>query len=577
MAVAGRDGGRGPSWSYQDSRPSSYSISSSSGTISTVYTSTVGSHHHSSTSTEVPMHFRLELDSVDKAEKKEEQMKHIKSLVQEFFVSGNVGVVERWLTELGVGWVLHLADGVPARRTSDVCSWTRALAEIVETIGSTELLFPDRGSMDLPVSICEGQEAPDDQFLLRRVANKLLRRLTSNLFRRNNSSGCEEGPSTGRGSEHGSDSVSLPTICEGEGQGHVATESEEQASIPDRQFQCAQFFQETMLKMLPFVDPIAGGVVGDEMQAPHEKLIILLSIRGALSKALPQICLASSSRTSAEVLRIQHDMVRLLAEKEVTTGGAIWSTMEGIRARILETMEDGDGSSGTQVPQEGSSDIHMATQAAISYFRFLRVNYSSLAPVVSVKHVPQIVAVPPMDSMIIEMASCLEEKLAKKSESFQNRSLGFLFLLNNSYLISQQVEPIWSAVQSNNVAALNSSSFLSFMEAHTADATRKIGSYMESYLQVSWAPVLSCLFNPIPLVFGKSYSPLAKFESEFQKTYTTQKLWKVPDPWLRKILRKAIAKEIVPSYKEYIQDNNITNPRVAPQELEEMLQELFEG
>ncbi|CAN6181608.1 unnamed protein product [Urochloa humidicola] len=531
------------------------------------------------------MHFGLELDSV-----KAEKIKHIKSLVEEFFAGGNVGVVERWLTELGVGWVIHLTDGAPARevtvRTSDVWSWTRALAEIVETIGSTDLLLiPDRGSMDLPITICEEQEAADDQLLLRRVTSKLLRRLTTKLlFRRNNSvgqsSGCEEGPSTGRGSEDGSVSVSLPTICEGEGQGHVK-ESKEHASIPDHELQCAQFFQETMLKMLLFVDEsIAGGVfVDDEMQAPHEKLIILQGIHGALSKALPQICLSSSSRPSAaEVLRIQQDMVSLLVEKEVRTSGAIWSTMKGIRARILEMMEDGnDSSGGTQTPQGSSSDIHKATEAATSYFRFLRVNYSSLAPVVSVKHVPQIVEVPPMDSMIIEMASCLEEKLAKKFESFPNRSLGFLFLLNNSYLISQQVEPIWSAVQSNNVAALNNSRFLSFMEAHTADAKQKIGSYMESYLQVSWAPVLSCLFNSTPVSFGKRYSPLAKFESEFQKTYTKQKLWKVPDPWLRKILRKVITKKIVPGYKEYIEDSNITNPRVAPQELEEMLQELFEG
>lgn len=562
------------------------SSSTGTGTISTAYTSSNGTHHSSWSWT---THFHLDqLDHAEKALKKEEQLKHIKSLVEEFF-GGDAGVVvvERWLTELGIGWVLHLADGasereVAVRTPEDVWSWTRALAEIVESIGSMAF-DADRGSMgSLPSSICDceeqPQEAPDAG-----GQPSLLRRAASKIFRRNNAvaaaqpSGFQEGPNnnTGRQPDHGS--VSLPTISEVEQQeGHAA--------VSDRQIQFAQFFQATMMKMIPFVDCIIGDEI--EMQAPplHENLSILLGVHGALSKALlHNCCLSSSSRpSSAEVSGIQRDMDSLLSAKELKVGAAIWSIMEQIRARILdlEVMEDGDDSStlGTPTPQ-GSSGVHKVTQAAIWYFRFLRLNYSSLAPIVSAKHEPQIEAVPPLDSMIIEMASCLEEKLATKSESFPNRSIGFLFLLNNSYLISQQVQPIWSAVQSNNVAALNDSHFLAFMEAQTADATGKIRSYMEAYLQVSWAPVLSCLCNPTtPIIsFGKGYSPLAKFESEFQKTYTNQKLCKVPDPWLRKILRKAITMKIMPVYTKYIEDNSITTPRVAPQELEEMLQDLFEG
>jgi hypothetical protein len=84
--------------------------------------------------------------------------------------------------------------------------------------------------------------------------------------------------------------------------------------------------------------------------------------------------------------------------------------------------------------------------------------------------------------------------------------------------------------------------------------------------------------TPTPLCFGTNhYSPLLRFESEFKKTYATQKLWKVPDPKLRKRLRTAIAKKIVPRYTEYIEENDITTPGVAPRDLEKMLQELFEG
>jgi hypothetical protein len=56
----------------------------------------------------------------------EQKIKHVRSLVQEFFVTGtpsvnccinggDMSVVERWLTELGVGWLPHLSVGPSAR------------------------------------------------------------------------------------------------------------------------------------------------------------------------------------------------------------------------------------------------------------------------------------------------------------------------------------------------------------------------------------------------------------------------------------------------------------------------------
>lgn len=100
---------------------------------------------------------------------------------------------------------------------------------------------------------------------------------------------------------------------------------------------------------------------------------------------------------------------------------------------------------------------------------------------------------------------------------------------------------------------------------------------MENYLQACWEQVLSCLFSHTPLCFGINHSPLLKFESEFMKTYTTQKLWKVPDPELRKRLRTAITNKIVPVYTEYIEESNVIAIGVTPDDIEKMLQELFEG
>ncbi|CAN6223795.1 unnamed protein product [Urochloa humidicola] len=390
-------------------------------------------------------------------------------------------VLERWFSELGVGWVLHLADDVPAgklQRTLDATRWIQALRDITYTF-----------------------------FLMRSL-----------IF---------------------------------SGHGSVGLEEEEQV-------QFASFTQQAMLRMLTFVDIVV--LAGNRVfaPAPYGKIHILLRVRSSMFCALLRIRQPSPSswRPSAEFNRIHGEIVQVLSAKEGKAGEAIWSEMEVVRTQIMESLDDGgDSSSGTQGPQ-GSSDIHKATPSVLSYITFLMRNYRTLEPVVS-KHVPhQIGDLPHLDSMITGMASYLEQKLASKSEAFPDQSLRLLFLLNNTSLIRDQCY---------------------FPESYEA-LTGKVEGYMRSYIQVSWAPVLACLFDPSTAgCFGRSSSPLSKFESEFRKTYATQKLWKVPDPMLRQKLREAITGKIIPGYTKYIDDNNVTTPRVTPDDLEDMLQELFEG
>jgi hypothetical protein len=230
-------------------------------------------------------------------------------------------------------------------------------------------------------------------------------------------------------------------------------------------------------------------------------------------------------------------------------------------------MEPTVDSPGTQTPH-GSSDIHKLTLSVMTHVTFLLDNYLPLDPIVSEafilgKYVPRIRYIPPLDSMVMEMTSCLEERLLDMSESFLDQGLRFLFLINNSNFICHSLH--------------NSTTGFAFLQFHVYSLLEKVEGYKESYLHVSWAPVLSCLLNPTPLCFRKTYSLLPKFESAFQKTYTTQKLWKVPDPEMRKRLRKAVTEKIISGYTKYIENNNVTTSNSTPQNLEEMLQELFEG
>ncbi|CAD6335351.1 unnamed protein product [Miscanthus lutarioriparius] len=519
--MEGWNGGLGSSWSYLQETVGS-KVSSSSGTIvsrlSPGYASS-GSRP-SSFSMEAAMHFdslRIHgdvnghnVDDWEEAEEEtgEERMDRIRILVQELFSAPSANcstkrgdmsaVVERWLKELGLGWVLSHDDGASAWEEEELdrdyaWTWIRALDQIAQTICFMRPHFPDCGS------------------------------------------------------------VGLPGICE------------EQGKIVPNQYHLARFIQETMLKMLAFVDAVVAWdpYTTEEflsmdlvMLQPYSKLINLLDVYDALSEASDKILMMFNSPTSVEVQRIENEMAILLSAYKSKLGEAIRSIMEKIRTKLLE---DGDTSSTSLNPQ-GSSDIHKATRSVMTYIRFLWFNYSSVDAAISGKCVSHIENVLPLDNMIIEMVSCLLEKLANISESFPDQGIRFLFLLNNSYFLlnsqsSYRLQRPWLPVDLND----------------------QIEDYMERYLQVSWAPLLSFLFNTTPLCLGKNYSPLSKFESEFQKMYTTQKHWKVSDPELRRRLREVITDKIIPGYTEYIEDNKVTNPKFSPQELKAMLQELFEG
>ncbi|CAL5049749.1 unnamed protein product [Urochloa decumbens] len=347
--------------------------------------------------------------------------------------------------------------------------------------------------------------------------------------------------------------------------------------------QLARFVQVFILRLAPFVDAIVapyfcnntdggeiGIVVADGAGAPTpaEKLQPLISVRQAVSRASQDIRLSFCSTSSEEAKRITDEMAGLLLTKEAELDEAIWSTMEETRTRLLPPTDGNDDSTswwGTQTPQ-GSPNIHKVTRAIISYINLLSNNCATVYQIVDQAvrlrgYVPQIDNVSPFTSHITETVSCLEERLAEKSLSLRDQSFRFLFLVNNSYFIWHQLRPTTL-----------------ILESHMSVIARKIDNYIETYLQVSWAPVLSCLYNSTtPLCLGRYPSSPAKFESEFQKTYAAQKLWKVPDPKLRRRLRVAVIEKVVPNFTQYLEYNNISPSRITPHDVMDMLQEIFEG
>jgi hypothetical protein len=115
--------------------------------------------------------------------------------------------------------------------------------------------------------------------------------------------------------------------------------------------------------------------------------------------------------------------------------------------------------------------------------------------------------------------------------------------------------------------------------------TPECQKHMDSYLKVSWGHVVSCISTSIFRALLRRWintSSLAKFQSAFHKTYQSQKFWKVPDPLLRSLLRETITKRVIPGYRGYLKEHpelekHVSGGSSSPDDLEEMLGELFEG
>jgi hypothetical protein len=447
--------------------------------------------------------------------------------------------LERWLSEMGIGWVLDLTADDPSagtillraqpQRNSLTEGWIRALIEVME---STHLEY----LQCLRLVLEEG------------FRGRLLRIFVATVLKERFVRGTD---------------------------------------LPGR-VQLFRNFEATVLRMLPFVDALlaaadldasngttAVGVTNGE-QAPSEKLQALLDVRDALSSASEgiQYCFHYCD-SSVEMEAKGSKLPSLLSEKEHRLEEAIWNTMEVVRYSILSSDNDDDNEGGGTQISQGSPDIRKVTRSIVTYIKYLCKNYRRLNCIVRAAaelgiYVPNrdIISsflisaeqdkASPLTTLALEMVSSLQVKLAKRSESFPDHSLRLLFLINNTHFIQQQLHPLFC------------------IRHHIAVLTPKIEGYIQEYLQASWAPVMSCMYNHTPRWFRKN-SALPKFDLEFEKTYTAQKLWKVPDPELKTRLRKAIVEQVIPGLTRCLEDNNVTSPGITPQEREEMLLELFEG
>jgi hypothetical protein len=355
------------------------------------------------------------------------------------------------------------------------------------------------------------------------------------------------------------------------------------------------FFAATFSHMLPFVDVVVALEIIDPSAsddghqivsgsrggvASAHKFQALADVRDALAGALEHVqlwdsWLCSSIQLHAEATKSSGETSSLLLAKLDRLDEAIRDTRDYVKTQFMSLTRDRHHGSTTSGPEDLSPGIHKATKSALSCIIVLSTSYkrSAVDPPPSIHEAPASVRVHGKDApaatgnentssstnLIMVMIRSLEEKLTRVSESFPDQSLRFLFLINNFYFV-------WHQLRTNQ----------RLVDVPMYALTHKIDGYINSYIQVSWTPVLKPLHDHTRCCLTR-YSAQHNFETKFEKTYIKQKLWKVPDPELREELRSAIIKKVIPAFTKFMEDNAVSASRVTPNELEEMLDELFEG
>uniref|UniRef100_A0A0E0L1Q7 Exocyst subunit Exo70 family protein n=1 Tax=Oryza punctata TaxID=4537 RepID=A0A0E0L1Q7_ORYPU len=328
----------------------------------------------------------------------------------------------------------------------------------------------------------------------------------------------------------------------------------------DHELHLARFAEETVSKMLAFADALAAG---NTWRRPMDKLSGLMDLYTSISSVSGT--LMPSLEQESRRLATWAEMESLFSKTEAafsTTGSnlakAIWRMAKDAEAvtPVLSGMD-----SWVSFPQ--NEEIHRSTRLIVDYARLFwgfrdeldrpdDVLYNSSN--YDTEDQPQ-----DFINLIVQMINNFGQQLEKKSESFSDSCLRYMFLLNNSYFIQDQ--------------------FLASTGYSLAPkVSLKYEQYRENYIRESWERVLYCLHDKMPLWFPKHSSELARFKSEFKKTCRHQKLWKVPNPKLRKSLREDIIDKVINGYKRYM-ENHPDQEKCSSdqQDMEDTVNELFEG
>lgn len=361
--------------------------------------------------------------------------------------------------------------------------------------------------------------------------------------------------------------------------------------------QFAWFAEGSVLRMLDFVDAVADAALDDD-QAAAEALPGMLQVYTCVVDDSPAVLtlLKESSVTNS----MFDDMNGIFLRKRSKLSDAIWGMMEVVRASFSTN-------DCWRVSPASAGGVHKTTKLVMNYVMLLWRNEGALNLVLQDQrhrfrmfpsehhdYCPSSVA-----DLIKKMISSSEKQLQKASNFISDPGLRYIFLMNNFSFISEKfstlllpsfegykiersrerLHPMEDCVKQPDPSIREK-----IETDSNLDGLIKIESFLEAYLDASWEPVMSSLYHDIPRGFLKCSGAMHKFELEIERTCATQRMWKVPNPELKKRLRKAITEKVISGYNQYLtqrsargKSNRSPAMMSTSLELEELIEELFEG
>ncbi|CAL5046115.1 unnamed protein product [Urochloa decumbens] len=367
--------------------------------------------------------------------------------------------------------------------------------------------------------------------------------------------------------------------------------------------QFVRFAEASILRMLDFVDAVADAALDDDDDdLAAETLPGMLQVYTCVVDDSPAV-LAMFKDASGGATSLSDAMNYVFLRKRSKLGDAIWSMMEKVRASFM--AEDC-----WRVSPAEAGGVHKTTRLMMNYVMLLWRNESALDLVLQDQQHRLGMFRSEHDGycsssaadLIKNMIRCSEKQLEKTSNFISDPGLRYIFLMNNCSFISEKASSLllrpFEDYKIHGSSGSSSRGRLPPMEDYVnqpdpnlrpkietdsnLDGLVRVQGFIEAYLDSSWEPVMSCLYHDVPRGFLRCSGALDKFESEFWRTYATQKHWKVPNPELRKRLHKAIIEKVIPGYSQYMAKRTARGKSNRPHtstalELEELLEELFEG
>ncbi|XBI11043.1 hypothetical protein VPH35_138178 [Triticum aestivum] len=237
---------------------------------------------------------------------------------------------------------------------------------------------------------------------------------------------------------------------------------------------------------------------------------------------------------------------------------SIRSGLQVLKNMILDYTSD-------VVPQGGG--IHEITKYLLKYIISLLDNGRSLKIILVSDEQDGMVAMETLQDVVATLICHLEIMLQKESHRYKDAGLKQMFMVNNVNFVLHQVE--------------GSETRYLLGEDWVLQHRDQLKDHISRFINISWESVMYCFHvktNKIPIF--SSLPTLQIFNLEFEKTYWTQKTWKVENPLLRSNMRKSVSEKLVQAYSTYHENHKNKAPKLmkyTPEDLEELLSDLCEG